>query len=57
MPYRVINSTKGGGSTDVGDVSWAVPTAGFRTATYVPGTPGHSWQVSASCTGTNYRFA
>jgi len=55
MPYMVINSTKGGGSTDVGDVSWAVPTAGFRTATYVPGTPGHSWQA-ASCTGTTIGF-
>ena len=54
-PYRVIKSTKGGGSTDVGDVSWAVPTAGFRTATYVPGTPGHSWQA-ASCTGTSIGF-
>jgi aminobenzoyl-glutamate utilization protein B len=37
-----------GGSTDVGDVSWVVPTAGLRTATYVPGTPGHSWQAIAS---------
>jgi aminobenzoyl-glutamate utilization protein B len=40
----------GGGSTDVGDVSWIVPTAQFRAATYVPGTPGHSWQ-STACTG------
>jgi aminobenzoyl-glutamate utilization protein B len=39
-----------GGSTDVGDVSWIVPTAEFRAATYVPGTPGHSWQ-STACTG------
>lgn len=38
------------GSTDVGDVSWIVPTAQFTTATYVPGTPGHSWQ-STACTG------
>ncbi|HSF16274.1 MAG TPA: amidohydrolase [Vicinamibacteria bacterium] len=37
-----------GGSTDVGDVSWVVPTAGMRAATYVPGTPGHSWQAIAS---------
>jgi aminobenzoyl-glutamate utilization protein B len=37
-----------GGSTDVGDVSWVVPTAGLRAATYVPGTPGHSWQAIAS---------
>jgi aminobenzoyl-glutamate utilization protein B len=41
----------GGGSTDVGDVSWVVPTAQFNTATYVPGTPGHSWQ-SAACSGS-----
>jgi aminobenzoyl-glutamate utilization protein B len=38
------------GSTDVGDVSWVVPTAGFGTATFVPGTPGHSWQ-STACSG------
>ena len=38
----------GGGSTDVGDVSYAVPTVGLRTATWVPGTPAHSWQAVAS---------
>ncbi|HMY76648.1 MAG TPA: amidohydrolase, partial [Blastocatellia bacterium] len=32
--------------------SWIVPTTEFRTATYVPGTPGHSWQAVA-CTGSN----
>ena len=36
------------GSTDVGDVSWVVPTAGLRTATWVPGTAAHSWQAVAS---------
>ncbi len=36
------------GSTDVGDVSWVVPTAGFTTACYVPGTPAHSWQAVAA---------
>ncbi|MDE0008254.1 MAG: hypothetical protein OXS50_08240 [Gammaproteobacteria bacterium] len=36
------------GSTDVGDVSWTVPTAGFTTATWVPGTPAHSWQATAA---------
>ncbi len=41
-----------GGSTDVGDVSWVVPTAGMRAATWVPGTPGHSWQAVA-CGGTS----
>ncbi len=36
------------GSTDVGDVSWLVPTVGFGTATWVPGTPAHSWQAVAA---------
>lgn len=38
----------GYGSTDVGDVSWAVPTAGLYTATWVPGTSAHSWQAIAA---------
>ena len=37
-----------GGSTDVADVSWVVPTVGMSTATWVPGTPAHSWQAIAS---------
>ena len=41
----------GGGSTDVADVSWTVPTVGLRAATWAPGTPGHSWQAVA-CGGT-----
>nr|HPN70345.1 amidohydrolase [Saprospiraceae bacterium] len=40
------------GSTDVGDVSYVVPTVGLRTATWVPGTPGHSWQA-VSCGATD----
>ncbi len=39
---------KAGGSTDVGDVSFAVPTVGLRAATWVPGTPAHSWQAVAA---------
>ncbi|MEO2020178.1 MAG: hypothetical protein ABGX05_00015, partial [Pirellulaceae bacterium] len=42
------SGTVGMGSTDVGDVSWVVPTTGFNAACFVPGTPGHSWQVVAS---------
>ncbi len=38
----------GFGSTDVGDVSYATPTVGVRTATWVPGTSAHSWQSSAA---------
>ena len=43
---RRIRET-GMGSTDVGDVSWVVPTAGFNAACWVPGVPGHSWQAVA----------
>ncbi len=35
-------------STDVGDVSWLVPTAGLSTATWVPGTAAHTWQATAA---------
>ena len=35
-------------STDVGDVSWNAPTAGFSAASWVPGTPPHSWQAVAA---------
>ncbi len=38
----------GGGSTDVGDVSYAVPVVGLHTATWIPGTSAHSWQA-VSC--------
>ena len=45
QPYRVY---LGYGSTDVGDVSIAVPTVGVRIATWVPGTSSHSWQAIAA---------
>jgi len=35
------------GSTDVGTVSWVVPTVQCRAACYAVGTPGHSWQLVA----------
>jgi len=35
-------------STDVGDVSWNVPTIGFSAATFVPGVAAHTWQATAS---------
>jgi aminobenzoyl-glutamate utilization protein B len=40
----------GGGSSDVGDVSFVVPTVGLTAATWIPGTPAHSWQAVA-CSG------
>ena len=36
-----------GGSTDVGDVSWIVPTVQLWGACFAVGTPGHSWQLVA----------
>lgn len=44
--YRVDGP--GLASTDVGDVSWQVPTVGLSTATWVPGTAAHSWQATAA---------
>ena len=38
----------GVGSTDVGDVSWVVPTVQLSAATWVPGTSAHSWQAVAA---------
>jgi aminobenzoyl-glutamate utilization protein B len=46
LPYEYERA--GMGSTDVGDVSWTVPTVGLRTATWVPGTAAHSWQAVAA---------
>lgn len=46
-PFEV-KMRAGGGSTDVADISWVVPTVGLRTATWVPFTPAHSWQAVAA---------
>ena len=35
------------GSTDVGDVSWVIPTVQAHVPTMAIGTPGHSWQLTA----------
>jgi aminobenzoyl-glutamate utilization protein B len=35
-------------SSDMGDVSWKVPTVQLSTATWVPGTAAHSWQAVAA---------
>ena len=46
-PFEVREVGRGG-STDVGDISWVVPTAGLSAATWVPGTSAHSWQAVAA---------
>ena len=49
---QIVQPYKTGGffpaSTDVGDITWVVPTAGLGTATWVPGAPAHSWQAVAT---------
>jgi aminobenzoyl-glutamate utilization protein B len=47
QPFQVTEEGSGG-STDVADVSWVVPTAGMSSATWVPGTSAHSWQAIAA---------
>lgn len=47
-PLEEEKPSLGGGSSDVGDVSWVVPTISFRTAVFIPGSAGHSWQNVAS---------
>jgi len=46
-PLEETNPNAGGGSTDVGDVSWVVPTLRLGVATAPIGTPWHSWAVVA----------
>jgi aminobenzoyl-glutamate utilization protein B len=49
-PDKVLaDASEGSGSasSDVGDVSWVVPTLSFTAATYTPGTAAHSWQAAA----------
>lgn len=36
------------GSTDVGDISWRVPTGGLHTTCLIAESPGHSWQNVAT---------
>lgn len=33
----------GGGSDDIADIAWNVPTVVFRYPSNIPGTPGHNW--------------
>jgi aminobenzoyl-glutamate utilization protein B len=34
---------RGGGSDDIGDISWNVPTVTLRYPSNIPGLPGHNW--------------
>lgn len=46
IPWEGIGVTSA--SSDMGDVSWTVPTVQLSAATWVPGTPAHSWQAVAA---------
>lgn len=52
---KVVQPFKTGGffpaSTDVGDITWVVPTAGLGTAAWVPGAAAHSWQAVSTGNG------
>jgi aminobenzoyl-glutamate utilization protein B len=46
-PLRITLENSGGGSTDVGDVSWNVANINLRVTTAPTDTPWHSWAVVA----------
>ncbi len=48
QPLRPFDPNAPMASTDVGDVSWTVPTIGFGAATFIPGVAAHTWQATAS---------
>jgi len=47
-PLRKFDPNEPAASTDVGDVSWNVPTIGFDAATWAAGTAAHTWQAAAT---------
>lgn len=51
IPYH-YSEFQNFGSTDVGDVSWLVPTAQINCTCFASKSPGHSWQ-NVSCGGTS----
>jgi aminobenzoyl-glutamate utilization protein B len=38
-----VRENNGGGSDDIGDISWNVPTVTLRYPANIPGLPGHNW--------------
>jgi aminobenzoyl-glutamate utilization protein B len=43
-----VENNTGGGSDDIGDVSWNVPTVTLRYPSNIPGLPGHNWANAIS---------
>jgi aminobenzoyl-glutamate utilization protein B len=48
LPLHCEYPTLKGVSSDVGNVTWVVPVASFRAATFVPAGLGHCWQFTSS---------
>ena len=42
-PSIAPSARRGGGSDDIGDVTWTLPTVTLRFPSNIPGLPGHSW--------------
>jgi aminobenzoyl-glutamate utilization protein B len=47
-PNGPVINPQGGGSDDIGDISWNVPTVTLRFPSNIPGLPGHNWSNSIS---------
>jgi len=43
-----VQNNTGGGSDDIGDISWNVPTVTLRYPSNIPGLPGHNWANAIS---------
>jgi len=43
-----LREPQGGGSDDIGDISWTVPTITLRYPSNIPGLPGHHWSNAVS---------
>jgi aminobenzoyl-glutamate utilization protein B len=41
-----VRDNRGGGSDDIGDITWNVPTVTLRYPANIPGLPGHHWSSS-----------
>jgi aminobenzoyl-glutamate utilization protein B len=45
---RSAEQRMGGGSDDIGDISWTVPTVTLNYPSNIPGLPGHNWSNAIS---------
>ncbi|HEU4389575.1 MAG TPA: amidohydrolase, partial [Blastocatellia bacterium] len=43
-PLAAPSDPRGGGSDDIGDISWNLPTVYMRYPANIPNLPGHSWE-------------